>query len=183
MSSSNGTSDTLDGGDDNDQHGISVDIADDTSDSDGADNMSAIGESDSSHSDLDDQDLDEDQDNSDYIDDNDALHNIEPPQQNVDEPPAPQDPGAPPLEPDRDITKAILRIIEAKVIYGSSQEETLRHLRNLYEVTGDESVPHASWHNVMKYLKELGYEHARCYKVCFGEDHVLLLKDNEDCPE
>ena len=79
------------------------------------------------------------------------------------------------------INKAILRIIRDKIKYGWSRPECLSQLRNLFDLTGDNRIPHSSWSNVLNYLKQLGYVSPKEYKVCIHNTHVNLLDFKEDC--
>ncbi|XP_068739381.1 uncharacterized protein [Montipora capricornis] len=62
-----------------------------------------------------------------------------------------------------------------------SQEGTMEGLQNLYELLKDDRIPHDNWKTVIKYLKGLGYEDARIYKICFGKDHVIMMEYKECC--
>ena len=84
---------------------------------------------------------------------------------------------------DDDITKFVLRLMRAKVKNGWSREEALSQLRNVFELLDDERVPYQNWGSVLQFIKDIGYENCKCLKVCFGEDHVNLLKEpNQICP-
>ena len=80
-----------------------------------------------------------------------------------------------------EMEKCILRILDAKIKYGWSQEETLSQLRNLYEFTEDNHIPHKTWYMVMMFLRKLGYKDPKHYKVCCGTDHVTLVLEDK-CP-
>ena len=80
---------------------------------------------------------------------------------------------------ERDLERFLLRTLKAKVNYGWSREETLAQLRNFFEYTQDENVPHQNWQSVVRFLKEIGYEDPKCRKICFGEDHVVLLEEGD----
>jgi hypothetical protein len=82
---------------------------------------------------------------------------------------------------DKELEKCILRIISSKVKYGWSQEETLSQLQSLYELTKNDQIPHKTWPMVMRFLKKIGYENPKHFKVCCGADHVILIKDDQ-CP-
>ena len=47
----------------------------------------------------------------------------------------------------------------------------------------DERIPHNSWQSVIGFLKKLGYQDPRHYKICCAEDHVQLLDYETPCPE
>ena len=82
---------------------------------------------------------------------------------------------------DSDIKRFVLRHLKNKVQHGMSQETTLSGLRNLFELLGDDRIPHQNWNAVLAYLRELGYQDARVYKICFGSDHVKLMENKECC--
>jgi hypothetical protein len=84
-------------------------------------------------------------------------------------------------EMELEMEKCILRVLDAKIKYGWSQEETLSQLRNLYEFTEDNHIPHKTWYMVMKFLRKLGYKDPKHYKVCCGTDHVTLVLEDK-CP-
>ena len=77
--------------------------------------------------------------------------------------------------------KCILRILNCKVEYGWSQQEALSQLQNLYELTNDAHIPHKTWPCVMRFLRKLGYENPRHYKICCATDHVTFI-DRDACP-
>ena len=81
------------------------------------------------------------------------------------------------------ITDFVLRTLLSKVNYGWSQEETMVQIRNFYEVLGDERIPHKNWQSVIGFLKKLGYQEPRHYKICCANDHVKLLEYATPCPE
>ena len=83
--------------------------------------------------------------------------------------------------PEFDITGFLLRHLKNKIVNGISQEATMAGLRNLYELLKDDRIPHESWKLVIQYLKGLGYQDARIYKICFGKDHVTLMEHKECC--
>lgn len=85
------------------------------------------------------------------------------------------------LDDDSDIKRFVLRHLKSKVQHGMSQEATLSGLRNIYELLGDDRIPHQNWTAVLGFLRELGYQDARVYKICFGTDHVTLMDKNECC--
>jgi hypothetical protein len=80
-----------------------------------------------------------------------------------------------------EMQKCILRILNAKVKYGWSHEETLSQLQNLYEYTENNNIPHKTWSAVMKFLRQLGYKNPRHYKICCGIDCVTLVSGTK-CP-
>lgn len=84
---------------------------------------------------------------------------------------------------DESIDKHILRLLKAKVKFGWSQAEALNQLQSLFELLGDERIPHEDWRAVIRFLKRLGYQNPRMYKVCCGENHVRLLEEQQNCPE
>ena len=53
------------------------------------------------------------------------------------------------------INKTILRIIRNKIKYGWSCSDCLSQLHNLFDITGDNRIPHSSWSNVLSYLERL----------------------------
>ena len=81
------------------------------------------------------------------------------------------------------VREFVLRTLLSKVNYGWSQEEAMAQIRNFYEVLGDERIPHKNWQSVIRFLKNLGYEEPRHYKICCAEDHVKLLDYETPCPE
>lgn len=84
---------------------------------------------------------------------------------------------------DKEMEKCILRILDSKVKYGLSQEETLSQLQSLYELTKNDHIPHKTWAAVMVFLKKMGYKNPRHFKVCCGKDHVTLIdSDSNECP-
>lgn len=40
-----------------------------------------------------------------------------------------------------------------------------------------------NWQAVLKFLKTLGYQEPRHYKICCGDDHIRLLDYGTPCPE
>ena len=94
---------------------------------------------------------------------------------------------APPQPPqqhsDIQLREFILRLLKDKVRFGWSRAETLSQLQSFFELTNDQRIPHKDWEAVLKFLKNIGYESARLYKVCMAKDHVKLLVDKENCPE
>lgn len=83
---------------------------------------------------------------------------------------------------EQDLERAILRILDAKVKNGWSQNETLSEIRNIYELVKDEKIPHQSWNAVLQFLKRLGYKDPQNFKVCIGLNHVTLLQHEQNCP-
>lgn len=81
------------------------------------------------------------------------------------------------------IRNFVLRTLLSKVKFGWSQEETMAQIRNFYELLHDERIPHKRWQSVIAFLKKLGYQDARHYKICCSEDHVHLLDYQTPCPE
>ena len=81
------------------------------------------------------------------------------------------------------IQEFVLRTLLSKVGHGWSQEETMAQIRNFYETLGDERIPHKNWQSVMSFLKKLGYQDPRHYKICCADNHVQLLDYGEPCPE
>ena len=84
---------------------------------------------------------------------------------------------------DDKIRDFVLRTLISKVNYGWSQEETMAQIRNFYEVLADERIPHKSWQAVVGFLKKLGYEDPRHYKICCSDNHIHLLDYQTPCPE
>lgn len=84
---------------------------------------------------------------------------------------------------DDKITDFVLRTLLSKVNYGWSQEETMAQIRNFYEVLYDERIPHKNWQSVIAFLKKLGYQEPRHYKICCAKDHIQLLEYETPCPE
>ncbi|KXJ19010.1 hypothetical protein AC249_AIPGENE10997 [Exaiptasia diaphana] len=81
------------------------------------------------------------------------------------------------------IEKFIMRTLKLKVKFGWSREETLHQLSNFYEYAQDDRIPHGDWQGVMKFLKGIGYDDPRVYKICCANDHVYLLEQEaERCP-
>lgn len=81
------------------------------------------------------------------------------------------------------IKEFVLRTLISKVNHGWSREETMAQIRNFYEVLNDERIPHKNWQDVLKFLKTLGYQEPRHYKICCGDDHIRLLDYGTPCPE
>ena len=79
------------------------------------------------------------------------------------------------------LEKHILRSLESKVKYGWSQQAAFDQLLSLFNLIGDEKIPYKGWDSVLKFLRGIGYEDARHEKVCIAADHVLLLKNKEQC--
>ena len=80
-----------------------------------------------------------------------------------------------------DLERAILRILEAKVKNGWSRSETLKEIRNIYELFKNERIPHQSWNAVLQFLRKLGYKDPQNFKVCIGKNHVTLVEYEQNC--
>lgn len=59
----------------------------------------------------------------------------------------------------------------------------MAQIRNVYEVLNDERIPHKNWQAVLKFLKTLGYQEPRHYKICGSDDHIRPLDYGTPCPE
>ena len=79
------------------------------------------------------------------------------------------------------VNRHILRILESKIKYGWSREAALEQLLSLFNLIGDNNIPYKEWDDVLKFLRKIGYEDARCEKVCISQDHVLILDYKEPC--
>ena len=82
---------------------------------------------------------------------------------------------------ENEINRAVLGIVRDKVKYGWSRLECLSQLRNLFDLTADQPIPHVHWNSVLAFLKTLGYVTPKEYKICVSDTHVCLLDDKEDC--
>ena len=70
------------------------------------------------------------------------------------------------------INKSVLRVVRDKTRYGWSRVECLSQLQNLRELTGDDRIPSSSWNQVMSFLRNLGYEDPKTFKLCISDNHV-----------
>ena len=84
---------------------------------------------------------------------------------------------------DEKVRDFVLRTLLAKTQYGWSQGEAMQQIRNFFEATEDDRVPHRSWQAVIAFLKNLGYQEPKHFKVCCAERHVTLLDPYTPCSE
>lgn len=87
------------------------------------------------------------------------------------------------LEEEEKIRDFVLRTLLAKVHYGWSHAEAMQQIRNFFETVEDDRIPHKSWQSVIAFIKTLGYQEPKHYKVCCSEDHITLLEYDLPCPD
>ncbi len=73
----------------------------------------------------------------------------------------------------------VLEELRIKLLRGHSKSDLEEHLRNAARL--NPLVP-SQWSDVLKLLKELGYECPVHYKVCTQSDHSCLLKSHKQHP-
>lgn len=81
------------------------------------------------------------------------------------------------------IRNFVLRRLLSKIKFGWSQTETMAQIRNFHEIIHDERIPQKPWQSVIAFLKKLGYQDPRHYKISCSEDHVHLPDYQIPCNE